>query len=77
MDGRIRRRSQWIFLARSSEVEREVGRIIHRTTRDMTSGFRVSLCECRVVRKEGIVSVRERRWIAQTGILKDGCEESR
>jgi hypothetical protein len=69
--GRMRRMSQWMFLARSSGVERVVGRIIQRITREMTRGLIVSLWECKAFRKSGRVveGVRERRWIAQTGIL--------
>jgi len=60
-----------MFLARSSGVERLVGRMIQRITRDIISGLIVSLWECKVFRKPGRVveGVRERRWIAQTGIL--------
>jgi hypothetical protein len=69
----MRRRSQWMFFARSSAVEREVGRMIHRIMRDMTSRLRVSLWECSVIRKEGIVveGARETRWMAQTGMMRD------
>jgi hypothetical protein len=60
-----------MFLARSSGVERVVGRMIQRITRDIISGLIVSLWECKVFRKPGRVveGVRARRWIAQTGIL--------
>ena len=39
--GRMRRRSQWMFWARSLSVEVVVGRMIHRTTRAMVRGLRV------------------------------------
>jgi hypothetical protein len=60
-----------MFLARSSGVERAVGRMIQRITRDMIRGLIVSFWECKACRKSGRVvkGVRERRWIAQTGIL--------
>jgi hypothetical protein len=41
VEERTSRMSQWMFFARSSGVEREVGRMIHRITRDTTSGFSV------------------------------------
>jgi hypothetical protein len=79
VEGRMRRMSQWMFRARSSGVERLLGRIIQRITRDMIRGLRVSLWECRACRKSGRVveGVRERRWIAQMGILMLECDLGR
>ena len=49
-----------------------LGGMIQRITRDMMSGFRASFLEWRGFRKEGrvVVGLRERRCIAQTGILR-------
>jgi hypothetical protein len=67
----MRRMDQWMLRARSSEVEWTVGRIIHRRTREIIRGLRVSFWEWRAWRKDGRVveGVRERRWIAQMGIF--------
>jgi hypothetical protein len=73
------RMSQWMFFARSSGVDREVGRMIQRITRETTRGLSVDERERRVWRKAGKVLVagwRDKRWIAQTGILMDkACSE--
>ena len=68
-EGRMRRRSQWIFFARREGTEMVVGRIIHRITFEMVSGS--TDVERRVERKFWIVAegVRERRLMVQTGIL--------
>lgn len=62
------RMSQWIFWARSLSVEVVVGRIIHRITRDTTTGF--SWAVESVERKFGIVveAVRDSKWRVQRGI---------
>jgi hypothetical protein len=63
-------RTYWIFLARSSEVEMWVGRIIQRITRAIVRGLR-EVCWRRVVRNCGIVVCgwRARRWMLQIGIV--------
>lgn len=69
--GRMRRMSQWMFLARRGTVESVVGRTIQRITRDMTRGLR-SVDE-RAERNFGmeVDGMRERRLIVQIGILID------
>ena len=65
----MRRMSQWMFFARREGTEMVVGRIIHRITFEMMSGFR--LVEWRVERNwwREVEGVRERRLMIQTGIL--------
>jgi hypothetical protein len=41
VEGTMSRMSQWMFCARSSGVEREVGRMIQRITRETTRGLSV------------------------------------
>ena len=70
----MRRMSQWMFCARSEGTEMVVGRIIHRITRDTTSGLRVEEWVRKVCKKEemGVCGVTERRWIVQRGIVVCG-----
>jgi hypothetical protein len=63
----MRRRSQWIFWARRVEVERVVGRIIHRTTLAIVRGFNEA--EWREERNWGRGTERDRRYRVQIGIL--------
>ena len=64
----MRRISQWIFLARSSEVEVEVGRMIQRITFETTRGLVGD--EERACRNWGMGTERERRRRVQIGILR-------
>jgi len=68
----MRRRSQWMFCARSSDVDICVGRIIQRRTRDMTRGstLEVRRVERNVSKGLGVVMWRERRVTVHKGILK-------
>lgn len=69
VEGRMRRRSQWMFEARRGLVEIVWGRIIQRITRDMVIGLRSEVE--RVLRNAGIVveGVREMRLMVQSGIF--------
>jgi hypothetical protein len=68
-DGRMTKRSQWIFFARREGTEMLVGRIIQRITFEMVRGL--IEVEWRVERKfwREVEGVRERRLMVQTGIL--------
>jgi len=70
VEGVMRRMSQCMFWARSSDVEMLVGRIIQRITRAMVRGLR-EVFVWMVVRnwERGVLGVRERRWIVQIGIM--------
>jgi hypothetical protein len=63
----MRRMSQWMFCAKSSEVDVLAGRMIQRITFEITRGLVGD--EERVCRNWGIGVFRERRWSVQIGIL--------
>jgi hypothetical protein len=67
---KMRRMSQWMFLARRGTVESVVGRIIQRITRDVTMGLRSEAW--RVLTNVGIEveGLRERRFMVQIGIFE-------
>jgi hypothetical protein len=71
-DGRMTKRSQWIFFARREGTEMLVGRIIQRITFEMMRGL--IEVEWRVERKfwREVEGVREMRLMVQTGILVIG-----
>lgn len=70
VEGRMRRMSQWMLRARRCSVEIFVGRIIQRTTWDITKGVKFE--DLRVERKVGraMVGWRDMRWRVQSGIVK-------
>lgn len=72
VEGRTRRRSQWMFCAKSSDVDICVGRIIQRRTRDMTRGSALDVrrVERKLRRGLGVVVWRERRVTVHKGILE-------
>ena len=69
--GRMSKKSQCVFWARSCEVESLEGSIIQRITRDMMRGDRVVdlSVDRKVNRGLGVVGCNEIRWRLQSGIL--------
>jgi hypothetical protein len=69
--GRIRRMSHLMFLARRCSVEILVGKMIHRITRDTTSGL--TELDARADRNVdtglGVVLWRASKWRVQSGIV--------